>query len=99
MMSYTAWYLARIYIYAAFDLTGRFPQRFSQGNQYILVGYHFDENYITGIPLESRAAAVITEAWKKMHQVQLDIFLEQSNFPENNRIFPAGRPAFRTEKR
>ena len=68
MMSYTAWYLARIYICAAFDLTGRFPQRFSQGNQYILVGYHFDENYITGIPLESRAAAVITEAWKKMHQ-------------------------------
>ena len=51
---------------AAFDLTGRFPQRSSSGNQYILVGYHFDANYIEGIPLKSRAASVITSAWREL---------------------------------
>ena len=29
-----------------FDLTGRFPQKSSRGNEYIIVGYHYDGNYI-----------------------------------------------------
>ena len=29
-----------------FDTTGRFPQRSSRGNQYVMVGYHYDANLI-----------------------------------------------------
>ena len=54
---------------AAFDLTGRFPQRSSSGNQYVLVGYHFDANYIAGVPIKSRAASVITGAWQQLHSM------------------------------
>ena len=35
-----------------FVLTGRFPQRLSQGNQYLMVGYHYDANLILGIPIQ-----------------------------------------------
>ena len=31
-----------------FDTTGRFPQRSSRGNQYVMVGYHYDANLIWG---------------------------------------------------
>ena len=31
---------------AYMDLTGRFPRRSSQGNEYILIGYHHDGNTI-----------------------------------------------------
>ena len=34
------------------DLTGRFPYRSSSGNEYILVGYHFDGNVILGEPIK-----------------------------------------------
>ena len=36
------------------DLTGCFLKRSLQGNKYILVGYHFDSNYIHSIPIKSR---------------------------------------------
>ena len=49
------------------DLTGRFPMKSSQGNEYILVAYHYDANYIHGIPIKNRKAASITAAWKEMH--------------------------------
>ena len=38
------------------DLTGRFPVRSSQGNEYVLIGYHYDGNYIHGIPVKNRTA-------------------------------------------
>ena len=31
---------------ACFGFTGRFPQRSTSGNQYHLVGYHWDANYV-----------------------------------------------------
>ena len=34
------------------DLTGRFPMRSSRGNQYILIGYHYDANCIHGIAIK-----------------------------------------------
>ena len=46
------------------DLTGRFPKRSSRGNEYILVGYHFDANHIRGIPIKNRKGSTILEAWK-----------------------------------
>ena len=44
------------------DLTGRFPYRSAQGNEYILVAYHNDVNTILAQPLKNRQAASITEA-------------------------------------
>ena len=35
------------------DLTGRFPYRSSSGNEYIIVGYHFDGNVILGEPIKT----------------------------------------------
>ena len=49
------------------DLTGRFPKRSSQGNQYILVGYHYDANYIIGMPVKNRQGATVAEAWQNIH--------------------------------
>ena len=51
------------------DLTGRFPVRSSSGNEYILVGYHYDANCILGMPIKSRAASNIVDAWKKLHKI------------------------------
>ena len=44
------------------DLTGRFPKRSSQGNEYILVAYHYNTNLIKAIPIKNRHSQVITEA-------------------------------------
>ena len=51
------------------DLTGRFPVRSSQGNEYVLVGYHYDANYIHAIPVKNRTAGVLTNAWKTLHRI------------------------------
>ena len=37
-------------------LTGRSPYRSSRGNEYILVGYHFDGNTILAEPIKNRQA-------------------------------------------
>ena len=50
------------------DLTGRFPQRSSRGNNYILVGYHYDADAILAKPIKDRTANVITDAWRSMHE-------------------------------
>lgn len=49
------------------DLTGRFPVNSSRGNEYILVGYYPNGNYIHGIPVKNRSASVLTQAWKELH--------------------------------
>ena len=51
------------------DLTGRFPKKSSRGNQYILVGYHYDGNYIHGMPLKDRRGQSITEAWSELNAI------------------------------
>ena len=53
---------------AFFDLTGRFPQRSSRGNQYIIIGYHYDANAIIAIPIKNRTSHTITEAWTTLHK-------------------------------
>ena len=45
------------------DLTGRFPKRSSRGNEYILVGYHYDGNTIVATPIRDRTATSIVNAW------------------------------------
>ena len=49
------------------DLTSKFPQRFSRGNNYILIGYHYDANAILVKPIRDRTTTVITDAWKELH--------------------------------
>ena len=51
------------------DLTGRFPQKSSRGNQYIMVGYHMDANSILAHPLKNRKAQTITTAWMELHDM------------------------------
>ena len=50
------------------DLTGRFPYKSSRGNEYLLVGYHYDSNAILAQPLKNREALTITKTWKEMNQ-------------------------------
>ena len=49
------------------DLTGRFPYRSDQGNEYVLVAYYYDANAILAQPLKNRQAASITKAWEKIN--------------------------------
>ena len=42
------------------DITGRFLKRSSHGNEYILVEYHYDGNYIHGILIKNRKGSSIT---------------------------------------
>ena len=51
------------------DLTGRFPMRSSRGNQYILVGYHYDGNCIYGTSIKDRKASTLTTAWEQLHKM------------------------------
>ena len=53
---------------AAADLTCRFPYKSSRGNQYVMSMYHYDPNVIWGIPLKSRNAGDIVEAWEALNQ-------------------------------
>ena len=50
------------------DLTGQFPYCSSQGNQYILIGYHYNSNAILGVPLKNGQAATITEGWNTLNE-------------------------------
>jgi len=51
------------------DLTGKFIVQSSQGNNYILIVYDGDSNYIFAEPLPSRTALQITKAYNKIHQL------------------------------
>ena len=48
------------------DLTGRFPIRFTQGNEYILIGYHYNSNCIIAHPVKNRTAQVLPTAWENL---------------------------------
>ena len=49
------------------DQTGRFPYRSSQGNEYIMLAYHYDTNIILLQPVKNRQAATLTTAWNIIH--------------------------------
>ena len=50
------------------DLTGRFPCKSSRGNEYILIAYHYDANFIIGYPVKDRKAPTLTAAWQSIHK-------------------------------
>ena len=60
------------------DLAGRFPKKSSRDNEYILVAYHYDGNYIQRHPVKDRKGHTIAEAWKQIHS----IFKKAGNPPE-----------------
>ena len=51
------------------DLTGRFPIQSTQGNEYVLIGYHYKSNYIIAHPVKKRTTQVLTTAWKNLHHI------------------------------
>ena len=53
---------------ASMDLTGKFPYISRRGNQYILVGYHYDANYIAAVPVKRRTAGEMTKGWEILHR-------------------------------
>ena len=63
------------------DLTGRFPVKLSSGNEYVLVGYHYDVNCIIGHPVRNRKAPTLTKSWQHIHNgfskagVELDVWV------------------------
>ena len=58
------------------DMTGKFIMQSSQGNNYILVVFDGDSNYIFAEPLPSRSAEQIFKAYNKIHQILLNRGLE-----------------------
>ena len=61
-----------------FDLTGRFPQKSSRNNEYIMVGYHHDGNSGLATTLRDRAAQTIIKGWETLHE----IFALSGNAPD-----------------
>ena len=53
--------------FAFTDQTGKFPQKSSTGNQYVMVAYHFDANLIWGVPIKDRRGTTLMEAWDELH--------------------------------
>ena len=51
------------------DLTGRFPYKSRQGNEYILIAYHYDANFIYGMPIKNRKATTLATAWSQIHDI------------------------------
>ena len=60
------------------DLTGRFPQRSSRGNNYILIVYHYEANAIIAKAIKDRTATTITNTWKEIHKG----FSQSNNSPK-----------------
>ena len=48
------------------DLTGHFSVKSSSGNEYVLVGYHYDANCILGHLVKDWKAPTPTKAWKHL---------------------------------
>ena len=76
------------------DLTGRFPQRSSRGNEYILIGYHYDANCILGIPVKNRTAPVLTASWQKLHNIFKKSGCAPSTWVLDNEISQSLKDAF-----
>ena len=51
------------------DLTGRLPLPSSRGNNYLLILYDYDSNFIAAEPIKDRTAASILAAYIKLHNV------------------------------
>ena len=69
------------------DLSGRFPMRSSRGDQYILVGYHYDGNCIYGKAVKDRKAATLTAAWKQLHDIFAKVGIAPHTHVMDNQVY------------
>ena len=51
------------------NLTSRFPQRSSRVNEYVLVRYNYNANYIRAELIKNRKGVTITKASEKTHKI------------------------------
>ena len=49
------------------DLTGSFPYKSSQGNEYILIAFHVDSHAILDTPGTNKQAHTLKQAWLHLH--------------------------------
>ena len=49
---------------AYMDLIGSFQYFSRQGNEYVLIVYHYNDNVILGVPLKKSQSVTITKPWK-----------------------------------
>ena len=80
------------------DLTGRFPYRSSRGNEYILVGYHFDGNAILAVALKNRTAGAITDAWTTLDETFTQCGMQPRTYVLDNEISKEIKEAMRKKK-
>ena len=76
------------------DLTGRFPYRSSRGNEYIFIAYNYDGNAILAKAIRNRTAAIITEAWKTLHDTFVIGGVAPSTYVLDNEISSTLKAAF-----
>lgn len=81
-----------------FDLTGKFPYRSARGNQYILIGYHYDSNAILAVPIKNRNASVITAGWKELHDQFTTAGVAPTTYILDNEVSATIKDAFKTAK-
>ena len=48
------------------DFIVQFPNKFSRGDEFILIVYHDDTNTILGSPIKNRQVKTIVKAWKHL---------------------------------
>ena len=51
------------------DLTGRFLRLSSRGNEYVLLGYHYNGNNFRAAPIKNRRGSTIAKDFKKIHNI------------------------------
>ena len=68
------------------DLSRRFPLRSSRGNQYVLIGYHFDANCIYGLVIKDRKTATPTTAWQQVHDIFAKAGIPPNTYVMDNEI-------------
>ena len=50
------------------DLTRQFSCKLSRGNEYILISYHYDKNFIMGYLVKYRKTSTLTAVWQNTHE-------------------------------
>ena len=68
------------------DLMGRFYKRSSYGNEYILVRYHYNANYILVSPIKNRKGSTIVDAWQSLYNTFKKLRVVPSTYVLDNEI-------------
>ena len=67
------------------DLTEHFLKRFLRGNQYLMVGYHYNTNYMQELPIKNRTGQTITEAWEELYNTFAKVEAALQTYVPNNK--------------